>query len=416
MRVIYNVGVMARVAQFGYPPTGIHRVAVGLFRALLQRTDVEVIGYSQTAHQGAMEFLGREGGRALGLPKWSRALSAVLLPRARLAPLFAAMGNQSPGHRLRRRGALLVDQMLGRLVGVRETQPAADVYFDPGLYESPGYAFLGRRNAVFLHDALPTLLPECFTGGQIRVFDELVRWIRSKNPVILTSTESVRAELEELLTGIANAPVAIGMGCDAAFHPPSSEERRRIQARYGLRDRLYFVTVATLEPRKNARAALRLFSLLRQRERFRDFRMLLIGAHGWKVAEVLQGEGDRTVGADGIDFTGFLPDQEVRALLGGAAAAISLSIGEGFNLPLVEAVRCGCPVVASDLPVHREVTGGGAIFVSTRGDHDDALCVEAALGEAGNLNLRMLEAQRWASRYSWEQMGDAFVETMSSLS
>ena len=56
--------------------------------------------------------------------------------------------------------------------------------------------------------------------------------------------------------------------------------------------------------------------------------------------------------------------EEVAALMQGAAALIQPSIYEGFGLPLIEAMACGCPIVATDIPPFREVTGGAAILVA----------------------------------------------------
>ena len=63
-----------------------------------------------------------------------------------------------------------------------------------------------------------------------------------------------------------------------------------------------------------------------------------------------------------VTFTGFVSDDLLRSYYQHAEALVFPSLYEGFGLPLVEAMACGCPVVASDLPVHREIAGDAAIF------------------------------------------------------
>src|SRR5690606_1120190 len=79
---------------------------------------------------------------------------------------------------------------------------------------------------------------------------------------------------------------------------------------------------------------------------------------------------------DSLVWTGFLPDAECRSLLRHALVFLAPSRGEGFDLPALEAMACGIPVVCSDIPVHRELLAGCATFF----DPDAAASLAAALG------------------------------------
>ena len=92
---------------------------------------------------------------------------------------------------------------------------------------------------------------------------------------------------------------------------------------------------------------------------------------------------------------------DIVTLLQGAGALVQPSIYEGFGLPIVEAMACGSPVVASDIPPFREIAGGAAVLV------EDVERLASALGEvAGSAELRQSLAERGLARareFSWER-------------
>jgi glycosyltransferase involved in cell wall biosynthesis len=122
------------------------------------------------------------------------------------------------------------------------------------------------------------------------------------------------------------------------------DEVAAARQRYGLPDRylLWVGQLTTPEPRK------RVAALVRTRRRLP---LVLVGAAGSWAHELPD-----------VTLTGALCDDELAAIYTGAHALVFPSDHEGFGLPPVEALACGTPVVASDVPVLREVLGGRAIL------------------------------------------------------
>ena len=115
--------------------------------------------------------------------------------------------------------------------------------------------------------------------------------------------------------------------------------------------------------------------------------------------------GEPARDGDAFRCLGALPDGELRCAYTGAAALVFPSLWEGFGLPLVEAMSCGTPIAASDIPTNREIAGEASV----RFDPADALgCAEAILEAARSGRERLVAAGRQrVKRFSWERCAEA---------
>ena len=113
--------------------------------------------------------------------------------------------------------------------------------------------------------------------------------------------------------------------------------------------------------------------------------------------------------ADFVVFTGRICDADLAALYGGAAALVTASVNEGNNLPPLEAMSCGCQVIATDIPPLRETLGEHAVFY----DSDSG----TALAEYAEQALRgcLPDRTRTFRPPTWPQAGHRLFETLSAV-
>jgi glycosyltransferase involved in cell wall biosynthesis len=251
--------------------------------------------------------------------------------------------------------------------------------------------YTGATPAVMtIHDLSPWRNPEWHSEAA-RVQNRtpwLLRLRRAR--MVLTVSESVRKEAIGYFGIAADKVRAVSLAASPLFrYSPDCEPRP---------ERPYFLFVGTLEPRKNVVALIEAWRATRA-ETGAD--LILAGR---KRADFVGG---------GDEFIGEVPDHELPRLYSQALAFVYPSHYEGFGLPVLEAMQCGCPVITSNDPAITEVSGGAAIHANTPRE-----LVNALRSVAGNPSLRndMRRAGlNRASCFSWERTARATREVYAEV-
>lgn len=196
-----------------------------------------------------------------------------------------------------------------------------------------------------VHDLAVYDVPWAFHRQKVVGEQLLVRHaVRCADVVIAVSDFTAERVAERFRREAVVIPEAPGR----QFSPPPPQDVERVRRRYRLPER-FVLHVGTIEPRKN-------LSLLA--EVCRDLRVPLVAAGG---------ASDRRVAVPpGVVTLGFVPGAELPSLYGAATIAAYLSFYEGFGLPPLEAMACGCAVVCSAIPAMRLVRGAGLVGAGDR--------------------------------------------------
>ncbi len=215
----------------------------------------------------------------------------------------------------------------------------------------------GVRPFYFLHDLIPALNPAFSRPHAERRHRGRVRGALEHGAGVIVGTQAVRQEVEAYaaangwpLPPLAVAPLA---GADFAQKP---EVRAEEQAPY-------FLCVGTIEPRKNHRLLFAVWEQLAARLGAETPKLIIAGQTGPMTGDLLAPLANL---APHIEHRPSCSDAELADLMRGARAVLMPSLAEGFGLPVVEALQCGTPVIASALPVFAEIGQGAARLVDPR--------------------------------------------------
>ena len=209
----------------------------------------------------------------------------------------------------------------------------------------------GMQPITLMHDVIPLDYPEYARPGGAEKFVPKLR-AASASALVLTNSRYTADRVEAALTaeGLPMprvAPITLGIGRDLMPVKPAAEDIHPA-----------FLQIGTIEPRKNHLLALQIWRRLwDSRDRATTPHFHIVGRRGWENEQVLD-LLDRSpmMGVTVFEHSG-LDDAGVAKLLTTARALLLPSFVEGFGLPLGEALRSGVPVIAADLPPHREVGG-----------------------------------------------------------
>ena len=251
------------------------------------------------------------------------------------------------------------------------------------------------RHVVTVHDMTFFTLPDCHIP--MRRSSAFLRGVTAsiqRADLVVVPSRAVRDDVLRLVAGVASDRVrAIPLGIGEEFRPPPDGASRR--------DRPYVLFVGTLEPRKNVEAVVESYrQLVLEGDVEED--LLLVGRLGWDYDRLLA-LLDAPDLRGRVRRLGYVAQDELVALYGGARLFVYPSRGEGFGFPPLEALACGTPTIVTDSSSLAENLRGVAELVPP----DDVPALTAAMRRF--LRDPVLRAARRelglerAARFRWEE-------------
>ena len=282
-------------------------------------------------------------------------------------------------------------------------QVGAEVVHSPH-YTMPLRA--GRPVVVTIHDATFFTEPDLHTSVKGTFFRSATRTALRRSARCVVPSKATRDELIRILDADATLLDVAYHGVDQqTFHVPADEEKKRVQARLGLAGQPYIAFLGMLEPRKNVPGLVRGW-VKACSDRDDAPALVLAGGTGWD--DTIDAAISEVPSHLRVLRPGYLRFTDLPGFLGGAMLVAYPSHGEGFGLPVLEAMACGAPVLTTQRLSLPEV--GGDAVAYTEPD-SDAIAValtsllddpdrRAVLGEAGH--QRSLE-------FTWAHSAEAHL-------
>jgi glycosyltransferase involved in cell wall biosynthesis len=316
-----------------------------------------------------------------------------------------------------RRHALNADRALARyllypLRAVAARQPGMLFHVVDHSYAQLVHVLPAARTGVYCHDIdafRPFLEPHLSHNSLLRPLAwTLLRGVRSA-AVVFHSTHAVGDALERWGVAPRRKLVHAPYGVSREFTARSDPDDGADEVLASLGGRPYVLHVGSSVPRKRLDVLFEAFARLRARHP--ELRLVQQGA---SLSEAQRGQMAR-LGIDGVTLQPPKLDRKVLAgLYRRAAVVLVTSAAEGFGFPVIEALACGAPVVASDIPALREV-GGEATLYAPVGDAEAFAGIAGSI-LAGSLQIPSLEVRSTrAAAFSWERHARTILDTYRDI-
>lgn len=260
-------------------------------------------------------------------------------------------------------------------------------YFSP-----PRYA---RRQLVVVHDVLFATHPEFFDARTRWRNHLLVGWAARRAGTVATVSEYSRAQIARVYGRSPQDVLLVRNGATPAADDPGEPSSLPPGTRYVL-------MVGRLEPRKNVRLALDALALVEDP----DLRLVVVGREDREDPATLA----RLAAEPRAVHLQDVPDDELAALYRGARALLFPSLGEGWGIPVIEALAAGTPVVASDATAIPEAGGDACTYLDASApDAAQRLAGHVAAAAAGTLQHDPEVARKHLDGLTWDHSAVAFV-------
>jgi glycosyltransferase involved in cell wall biosynthesis len=275
------------------------------------------------------------------------------------------------------------------------------------LFHCPFYAapLLKCPVVVTIHDLIPFLFPIYFWPKQ-KLVQAGYRTVARRAAHFIADSHSTALDVQRTL-GVASERIStVYLAADRhIFHPSGGEDEEiLLQERYRIRKPFVVVASARNWRTKNLSSALLALEIA-CREPDVEFQTVV---YGHSKSGMLP--GDEGAGSLNLHHLGYVDAKDLAALFRHAHAFVMPSLYEGFGLPLVEAMSCGCPVITSDRGSLPEIAGAGAQCFDPFDMHAMANALVALLRSPDELQQKRSEALRRAADFSWDK---AALETIS---
>lgn len=225
---------------------------------------------------------------------------------------------------------------------------------------------------------------------------------------ILTVSEYVKRELIEELRVPEHAITAVHEAPDPIFARKPPDEVARTLESHGW-PKEYMLFVGTLEPRKNLSSLIQALSIAKTK-----IPLVLVGWQGWGRSEWRQ-----EIKAHGLEerviLAGYVDEAALVSLYNGASVFVYPSLYEGFGLPILEAMACGCPVICSNVSSLPEVAGDAALLIDPQRPEELSHALDRVFTDSEVRRQMVTRGLERAREFTWQKTAARTLDVFAGV-
>lgn len=291
--------------------------------------------------------------------------------------------------------------------------PLRTTYYKADLLHCPAMRVPVKLNIpaiVTIYDIIPLIFPRLFRARDAILLNFHIRQSIKRADLVLTISNSSKQDIMKYFKIASDKIKVVYLPKDPLFYPRDKKQIDKVLDSYGIKEQ-YFLCVGNIEPRKNLLRVLKAFSSIGSRN---SCQLVIVGQHLTDYRRILL-EVSRMNLDDRVKLIGFVTDEELAALYSGSVALVYPSLYEGFGLPLLEAMACGCPVISSNNSSIPEVVGSAGILVDPYNVDDIRGAMENVISDKSLVDSLRQTGVIQASKFTLENFVKQMVKVYRSL-
>lgn len=309
---------------------------------------------------------------------------------------------------------ILLDFLFNQIAGLSDSElKSYDAFLSP-VYKIPNCVRknLNVKPYIILYDCIPFLF-STYYPQKTNVVADVMR-TALKNDYFFPISRATQEDYKKLFPVVKDENSSVILLAAASYFSPKLDEIdfKYIQKKYNLpQDKKYVFSLCTLEPRKNLLRAVKNFLIFLAKNKIDDLVWVMGGSAWVTFIETLKKEG-AAWNPSVIIRAGYVDDDDLPVLYSNAEWFVYTSQYEGFGLPPLEAMQCGCPVITSNNSSLPEVVGDAGIMIDWDSDEQHVKAYEKLYFDE---NLRKdygRRAQERAKIFSWKNTVDEIIGVM----
>jgi glycosyltransferase involved in cell wall biosynthesis len=267
-----------------------------------------------------------------------------------------------------------------RILPIETFTGKLDIYHSSDWAQAPSKA----KIIAPIYDMVVYKYPETSHPSIIAAQKRRAEWIKKEANIIVTISESSKQDIHEILN--------IPMEKIEVIYPAIPDDYKNIRPIKNKSN--YFLAVGTREPRKNFARLIEAF----QKANLKGTQLWIVGKSGWEELPKV----------NGVKFLGFIDQNRMPSLYANAKAFVYPSLYEGFGIPILEALACGCPVITSNVSSMPEAGGKAATYI-------DPLNIDSIVNGLKNFKDFGQAGITWAKSFSWEKSAKKMIDVYDTV-
>jgi glycosyltransferase involved in cell wall biosynthesis len=278
-----------------------------------------------------------------------------------------------------------------------------DIFFSPSHY---GPRFSPVKNAISIMDLSFIYFPYLFNKRDLNQLKSWTAYSAKKASLIFTISNSSKNDILKEYQLPSNRVVVTHLGVK---QDNKDTKVKDIKNKYKIEGD-YILFVGTLQPRKNIERLIEAFSKIDNK----DLKLVIVGKKGWQYEAILAAPEKYGISSK-VMFLDFVPDEDLVGLYSEALCYVLPSLYEGFGLPILEAMKYGCPVITSNVSSMPEAGGDAALYVNPE-DVSDITKKLDELTSNEKLRKELIEkGYEQVKKFSWEKTAKQTLEALEDL-